>query len=65
MELDILCTTGAKWSRIIWPGYKGPRIPDTDKIQELKTEGNEKCSSFINDVSASNLRTPVSKFNTE
>ena len=26
MELDILCTTGAKWSRIIWPGYKGPRV---------------------------------------
>ena len=38
MELDILCTTGAKWSRILWPNYKGPRVPESEKIQELKVE---------------------------
>lgn len=65
MELDILCTTGAKWSRILWPGYKGPRMPENEKIHEIKTEDREGCSSFMNEISISNLRTPVSKFNTE
>ena len=26
MEIDILNTTGCKWSKIIYPGYKGPKI---------------------------------------
>ena len=27
MELDILRTTGCKWSKIIYPGYKGVSRP--------------------------------------
>jgi hypothetical protein len=27
MELDILYTSGCKWSKIIYPGYKGVRLP--------------------------------------
>lgn len=38
MELDILNTTGCKWSRIIYPGYKGPKI-GTEKVMEQAGEG--------------------------
>lgn len=68
MELDILNTTGCKWSRIIYPGYKGPKI-ETERVVEQAAEGKDPqppCSNFLlNTVSVSNLRTPVSKFNTE
>lgn len=30
MELDILYTTGCKWSKVIYPGYKGVRLPYAD-----------------------------------
>lgn len=63
MELDILNTTGCKWSRIIYPGYKGPRI-ETEKIIERIDESQE-TSHFFNNISQSNLLTPVSKFNND
>ena len=65
MELDILYTTGAKWSRILWPGYKGPRVQETERVNELKIEEQNNCSSFVHDTSTTNLRTPVTKFKGE
>lgn len=29
MELDILKHTGCRWSKIIFPGYKGSRFPES------------------------------------
>ena len=42
MELDILNTTGCKWSRIIYPGYKGPKIETERVIEQPKDESQEK-----------------------
>ena len=54
MELDILNTTGCKWSRIIYPGYKGPKI-ETERVIEQRENSldKQKCTSFINNMSQS------------
>lgn len=37
MELDILRHTGCKWSKIIFPGFKGNIKPFLDKTELMKT----------------------------
>lgn len=66
MELDILNSTGCRWSRVIYPGYKGPKI-ETERPTELKELSVEKSksSNFMNNLSQSNLKTPISKFTNE
>lgn len=67
MELDILNTTGCKWSRIIYPGYKGPKVETERVIEQPRDESQEKqrCSNFFNNMPVANLKTPVSKFNND
>jgi hypothetical protein len=36
MEIDILRHTGCKWSRIIFPGFKGNSKPFADRIELFK-----------------------------
>jgi hypothetical protein len=38
MELDILKCTGCRWSKIIYPGYKGVRLPQQDSSIFLSAE---------------------------
>ena len=36
MEIDILRHTGCKWSRIIYPGFKGSQKPFIDRYELYK-----------------------------
>lgn len=55
MEIDILNHTGCKWSRVIYPGFKGRA--DVYKSVERSSVNNNSSSAY-------NFISPISKANT-
>ena len=60
MELDILHHTGCKWSRIIYPGYKG------NKSEKQAKDNDTPISNFLHTMSPTQQsNTMINSFNQE
>lgn len=48
MEMDILRTTGCKWSKIIFPGFKGYLKPQDKDMMYKSPVIDSKVEGFLN-----------------